>query len=370
MTLSKNAIIGILVAAVIILGAAYAWMVWYPATIVTVAPGTPNTGDTTGGNTTTNPPVQNTPVVPSATTNSGTDVSNSTAFVTGKVNPDGWPTTYWFEYGGTASLGAATQAQSIGSGFTALPATGYITGLNPNTTYYFRIAAKNAAGTVRGATFTFTTNNVPPTPGNAPTTHSTAATNVTRTTANLNGSVDPNGISSSYWFEYGESSTLGNSTALQSAGSGTASQGVSVSVSNLKPLTKYYFRINAQNQYGTVNGSILTFTTTGPAAPSAASATTKSATGIATSSATVNGSVNPNGVETTYWFEYSTDSLLGSLIGSGTSEVSAGAGTSNVNVSAHLTNLSPNTRYYFRLVARNSFGTVRGDISSFKTDNN
>lgn len=371
MTLSKNTLIGILVAAVIILVGLYAWSTWYPSTSVTTIPETPNTGgtNTTGGTGTTNPP-QNTPVVPSVTTNSATQVSNSTAFVTGKVNPDGWPTTYWFEYGGTAALGATTQAQSIGSGFTALPATGYITGLNQNTLYYFRIVAKNAAGTVHGATFSFTTNTVAPVPGNAPTTRSDAATNVSRTTANLNGSVNPNGISSSYWFEYGESTSLGNSTALQSAGNGNASGGVSVSISDLKPLTKYYFRVNAQNQYGTVNGSILSFTTTGPASPGAASVSTKSATNIATSSAVANGTVNPNGVETTYWFEYSTDSLLGSLIGSGTAHVSAGAGTANVNVKATLTGLAPNTRYYVRLVAQNSYGTVRGDISSFKTDNN
>jgi phosphodiesterase/alkaline phosphatase D-like protein len=183
----------------------------------------------------------------------------------------------------------------------------------------------------------------------------------------LNGQVNPNGFASTYWFEYGTSNDLGNGTASQSTGTGTASSNVSVSLSNLSPLTKYYFRMNAQNPYGTVNGAIMSFTTTGPAAVKAPTVDTTAATSVATTAAQMNGKINPNGAETTYWFEYSEDSLLGSIIGNGTAPKTLAPGTNSVNVTANLTGLKAKTTYYYHLVARNSSGTVDGDIVSFKT---
>src|SRR3989344_5542034 len=54
--------------------------------------------------------------------------TNSTAVVTGKVTPNGSPTSYWYEYGQSATLGSKTAAQAIGSGYTAIAAPGFITG--------------------------------------------------------------------------------------------------------------------------------------------------------------------------------------------------------------------------------------------------
>jgi phosphodiesterase/alkaline phosphatase D-like protein len=45
------------------------------------------------------------------------------------------------------------------------------------------------------------------------------------------------------------------------AGSGTIAEAVSQSISGLKPLTKYYYRISAQNTNGTANGAVMSFTT-------------------------------------------------------------------------------------------------------------
>ncbi|MDO8582416.1 MAG: hypothetical protein Q7R63_00250 [bacterium] len=95
----------------------------------------------------------------------------------------------------------------------------------------------------------------------APVPRTAAATGVTRTSANLHGDVVPNGATTQFWFEYGASADLGNATALASIGDGTVKTPVSLSVSGLNPLTTYWFRLNAQNQFGTVNGSIMTFKT-------------------------------------------------------------------------------------------------------------
>lgn len=218
--------------------------------------------------------------------------------------------------------------------------------------------------------YSFTTNTNPPPQGTAPTTRTDRAVEISRTTANVQGLLNPNGSQTSYWFEYGETSDLGNTTAFQSAGSGTVSMAVSLSLSNLKPLTTYYFRLNAQNQYGTVNGAILNFTTIGPPQPGAPSASTDNATQIATSSAVFNGHVNPNGAPTDYWFEYGTDSLLGSVLVSSTQRQNLLGYTTGTAVSQPVNGLSKSTNYYYRTVASNSYGMVRGAIRTFRTKNN
>jgi hypothetical protein len=88
---------------------------------------------------------------------------------------------------------------------------------------------------------------------------------------------------------------------------------------------------------------------------------TKPATNIAESSATLNGAVNPNGVETKYYFEYGTTTKYGTK----TAEVSAGSGTSNLEESKAITGLAIGTYYHFRLVATNVNGTSDGADKEF-----
>lgn len=203
--------------------------------------------------------------------------------------------------------------------------------------------------------------------GSIPTTRTMIANGITRTTANVNGEVTPNQASTSFWFEYGQSQNLGDATAFESVGGGTAKSPVSMSLSNLNPATIYYFRINAQNQFGTVNGTILSFKTLGPSGATAPAVTTRSATNVSTSTVTFRGTVNPNGAETVYWFEYSTDSLLGSVLLHATEQRTASTVQGTVSVETALSGLSSKTNYYFRLVAQNSMGTVRGERATFRT---
>lgn len=93
---------------------------------------------------------------------------------------------------------------------------------------------------------------------------------------------------------------------------------------------------------------------------------TGSATSITSNSATLNGSVNAQGCETTYTFEWGT-SASGSYPDSVTS--SAGNGTSPKSVSSNLPAgiLQPSTKYNFRLKASNSGGTTTGGTNSFTT---
>ncbi len=359
--MNKNVIIGVIVALVVIIGG-YFLLKNNPGQPVETA-----TTTTTTVTTTTTTVVAGAPVVETSTI---VGASNSTAIVQGQVNPNGASTVYWFEYGETAGLGTQSAFQAIGSGYTLLPATGYITGLKANTVYYFRLSARNGLGTVNGATYSFKTNSNPPVQGVVPTVNTNSATQVLNTTANVNGKVNPNGVASVYWFEYGKDNSFGNITQVKSAGNGTALTSVSEGLTGLEPLTTYYFRINAQNQYGTINGQTLSFTTTGPAVPPVPgqpTMNTNPATNITTNGATLNGTVNPNGAQTTFWFEYGTDSLLGSLIGTGTTHQTIAAGTSPISVNASIFGLSTSTKYYYRIVGSNQYGTVRGDIVLFRT---
>ena len=105
-----------------------------------------------------------------------------------------------------------------------------------------------------------------------------------------------------------------------------------------------------------------------PASASAASTkpavTTGAAADVAIQTATLTGSVDPNGAATTYFFQFGTTSLYGSQ----TTPGSAGAGASRVAVTGALTGLAPATTYHYRLVARNRNGLVKGADRKFKTN--
>ena len=117
------------------------------------------------------------------------------------------------------------------------------------------MVAQNSGGTSFGADQTFTTLPLPPTVLTG------LASSITQTTVTLNGSVNPNGASTTAWLEWGTTSAYGNQTPPRSLGSGTTSVSLSESLTNLLPNTSYHFRVVAQNSGGTSLGVDQTFTT-------------------------------------------------------------------------------------------------------------
>jgi hypothetical protein len=145
------------------------------------------------------------------------------------------------------------------------------------------------------------------------------------------------------------------------AGSGS---GVYYEDSGLTPGTTYCYRVRAYNTVDNSSYSDETCTTTDPSAP-LPSATTGLATNITFNSVTLNGTVNPNGVETGALFQWGTTATYGNL----TDSQFLGSGTSNVNIPpANVLGLSSNTIYHFRIVATNSAGgTTYGEDRVFTT---
>ncbi len=363
--MNKNTVIVLLVAALLLVVGIFTFYKGPSPIVADIPDNTAN--NTSTGSTDNNPDQSGTPAKPLVVSGTNFTPSNSTAIVTGVVTPNGALTSYWFEYGDTTSMTKATSKQTVGSGFIAINTPAYITGLKANTVYYFRLVAQNSFGVSNGAMLSFKTNSNPPPTAVAPTSVTKNASSIARSTVNLNGAVDPNNTETVYWFEYGDSTSFGRVTSFHSAGNGDVSKEVTAPVSGLAPLTKYYFRLNAQNQFGTVNGATQSFTTTGPAAASKPSVDTTNASGVSSTTAAVNGKINTNGAITSYWFEYSEDSLLGSVVGTATPTQTLAAGNTTVSVKYDLSGLDSKTKYYVRLVARNPQGTVNGDVVSFTT---
>jgi hypothetical protein len=199
--------------------------------------------------------------VPSVTTTSAVPVGPTEAYVYGDVDPHECESTYVFEYrksGGTWEQGAPYHIFGSGN----QPASDFLFSLLPATTYEYKLTASNAKGSATpGATKTFTTPKEENPPPPKPTVTTEAASGVTSNGAILNASVNPNGYSTTYKFEYGtKENELNKATAPVSDLTGSTSQKVKAEVS-LEPGTKYYFRISASNAGGTSPGSVLNFTT-------------------------------------------------------------------------------------------------------------
>src|SRR6202035_4797414 len=152
--------------------------------------------------------------------------------------------------------------------------------------------------------------------------------------------------------EYGTGTGYGSSASCSpSPGSGSSAVGVSASVSVLVAGTTYHFRVSATNAGGTSVGADRSFRTV----PSAPSVVTEPASSVGQWSATLNGSVNPNGGEVSECvLEYGTGTGYGS---SASCSPSPGSGSSAVGVSASVSGLVVGTTYHFRVSATNAGGT-------------
>jgi len=192
---------------------------------------------------------------PAVTTNPATNVASVSATLNGSVNPRGSTTTVYFQWGTTTSYGHTTPVQTQ-TGNTSRPITANISGLSASHLYHFRIVATNGGGTSFGPDRTFTTLSAT----GRPVVTTNLATNVTTSSARLNGSLDPHGLTTTVYFQWGTTTSYGHTTPMRTQ-TGNTYRNVTANISGLTRNTTYHFRIVATNSAGTRRGSDRTFGT-------------------------------------------------------------------------------------------------------------
>ncbi len=288
------------------------------------------------------------------TTNPAINAASFSATLNGTVNPHGLTTTVYFQYGTTTSYGSTTASRTKTGNMYQSDSVN-INGLSASTTYHFRIVAINNAGTRFGSDRTFTTlSGMGP-----PVVTTNLATLIASFSATLNGSLDPHGLTTNVYFQYGTTTSYGLTTAPQSR-TGNAYLNVTANISSLSANTVYHFRIVATNSAGTRYGSDRTFTTLATTGPPVV--TTTAATNVTSSSATLNGSLDPHGLTTTVQFQWGMTNSYGHIIA-----MQSQTGNTYRNFAANISGLDTHTTYHFRIVATNSAGTRLSGDRTFTT---
>ncbi len=296
------------------------------------------------------------------------------------VNPEYQETTYSFQYA-TEATGEELEGTIVtvkgagplegGGGQAASVSTGRV--LEGGRKYYYRVIAVNATGTSEGKVQELTT--LPETP----TVNSESASGVTALHAVLEAQVNPNDQATTVTFEYSsEEAAVREGRATKVAGgniaAGPSPQPVSADLGEaLTPGTIYYYRTVAKNATGTSTalGVVARFRTP------VAAVLTATATNVTTKAATLSGTVNPEGVETTYHFVYIEQAVYEAAVAQGgapreidpalspyrsaesTPEVSIGSDRSVLATQqVPIGELTPNTTYHYALVATNTQGTT------------
>ncbi len=295
-------------------------------------------------------------IVPGVSAEPATGVTGVLATLNGSVNPDSIAVSECkFEYGPTSEYGSSKPCEgAIATDGNDHPVTAALAALNPATTYHWRIVAINANGTSKSSDQTFTTSQ-PSITGEA--------SEVKGARATLNGIVLPEGEEvEECFFEYGAG--LGYGLTAPCEGAIPTDEGehpVTAALTHLTPNFVYHFRLVIDRGNGDIRGVDRSFQTQ-------ATVLTGATSTLAPPSASVEGTINPEGIlYTSCAFEYGLTTTYGSSAPCSESPATIGTGESPVAVHANLAGLAFGATYHYRLVATNADGSSAGEDKSFQT---
>jgi hypothetical protein len=283
-------------------------------------------------------------------------VTGSEATLNGELNPGASSEAvhYHFAYSAGAGCGesglSAPQPPGEAEGNKVKVST-LASGLEPNREYSFCLVAANPLEETELATgnqLKFTTLAV------APTIASESASGVTPTEARIEGLVNANNESSECHIQYGEATVSEHEEECEPATlEGFGEQSVGKTIAGLNPGTTYHVALVATNAAGTTVGADQTFTTAPPTPPTA---TTVGASSLTSSSATVTGTIDPDGLDTTWEVQAGAEAGAYYPVASGSIAGTEGA----TALSVELTGLPAGTTLHYRFVATNQDGTSYG----------
>ena len=310
-------------------------------------------------------------IAPDTRTTGVTGLHPGTATLQGEVNPDSASvpvTTCEFQYGpgevepGTEPVYTASVPCSTlpGTGEQFAVVSAQVSGLEAYSPYHDRLVSGNENGKTYGSDQPFVSAKVAPVVDTEP----GFASEVSQLSATLSGTIDPVGVPASYHFLYGTSTAYGSVAPAPEryVASDRTTHTVSQTLVGLTPNTTYHYALVANSPGGTTAGPDETFTT--PPVPLPV-VTTGGAGEVSVGAATLAGTVDPQGWETGYYFEYGPTAAYGSRWPS--LPVTLGALTGGQPIVTFLQNLQPGTLYHYRLVATNPGGTGYGADQTFTT---
>jgi hypothetical protein len=180
-------------------------------------------------------------------------IGETSATLTGTIDPEGTARQYHFEVGTTSAYGLQTATQTTGAGTEPEPVSALVQGLSPATTYHYRLVADGVAGQDR----TFVTAAAPARPWIT----RLRVSERTATSARISARVDPNGAPTTWYVEWGTSSSLGNRTPDQALPAGPSAVPVSIVLDGLPSYTRIHWRLVAANSIGVRRTSRRSFVT-------------------------------------------------------------------------------------------------------------
>jgi hypothetical protein len=280
------------------------------------------------------------------------DITHTSVLVKANVDPAGGAdiTSCQVEYGkDTTYKGAGSGVvpcvpDPAGGPFAvATDVSAELPNLTMGAVYHYRFVAGNVHGTNAGLDRTVV-------PAFVLRVKTLAANEVADHSAVLQGSFDPDGVETSFHFEYGVDDDYGLSTPEEGAGGGSGVTTVEKEIANLPAGKVWHYRIVATNEDGTTYGEDRVFKTAGAPDVSGLRASEVGAT-----SAMLNARIDPVGYDTDYRFEYGTTPEYGHVAPVPNGQIAAGGGA--VDVAQRVAGLEPGVTYHFRLTATNKWGS-------------